>query len=117
MDDYFVNRNGNKNSKSDNNASTSLANWSLTFAIISIPAILTLTYGLLAACTAITLAILSGYLSDGKMPGRARAGLVIGIIIVIFSFIMAASIVAVMNNLSYYQEFYKQYMQNIRGLV
>ena len=110
MDDYFTDRNNKKDTQS-NNVSDVLARWSVTLAIISIPAIFTLTYGLLAACTAITLAVLSGYLSEGKMPGRAKAGLIIGIIVVIISFIIAASIVTVMNNLSYYKEVYKQYMQ------
>lgn len=74
-----------------------IASASLICGILAIPGTLTVWFGIIFGISAITLSIISR-LNNGKFRGNAAAGLTLGLVFVVISFMLFASMLQMLND-------------------
>ena len=111
------NDNNNNNNNYNNNNSTQqrkdkIATASLICGILAIPGAFTLWFGVIFGIAAIALAIISR-LNNGKFEGGAIAGITLGIIFVIISFMLFSFALKMLSNPDLIN-YMNKYMESIK---
>ena len=116
-DNNSNNSNNSNNNNYNNNNNTperkdKIATASLVCGILVIPGTFTLWFGIIFGISAIALAIISR-LNTGKFNGRAAAGITLGIVFVILSFMMYYFALKMLSNPDLL-DFLNKYMESMK---